>query len=688
MVNSRINNKINYLEVNSVDLNDIDHESHLYIGTLYNKNVYFTIGIPMYDFVDLNVIYFYLYLVKENQVIMKIGLYEFKKETFDTLTSNNQDIDISKFNPIIFSFVKTYIINQYDEEIQLNRPLNPQKTNDADNTDNADDTNDADDATDADDADDADELDLPKAPKIEPKKRVKVQTQEESDAEIEAYVEKTTDKWINKYLQSNKYDIINNEGGGDCFFAALRDALKSTNKDEYSNLTVNTIRDKLSQEVDETIYNRYKELIGFSGSGLKTTSKEISTSREIHQILKKQVGGAGSKEEREQYLSNAKNNIDKLNKSIDRQREYKNIYEEFKFMRDVNSIDDLKKVIKTNEYWADLWAVATLERIYNVKFIIFSKEHFESGEFDNVIKCYDMDKKLLDKGIFNPDYYILLDYEQDIHYQLIIYDKNFNIKAFSFAELPYRIKELFVEKCIELTNFNSNYLIIPDIAEFIEEKNNTTPDAVDKIKIKNKDQQEFEDFLNKSKDLEYDDNVVIQFYNKSTDKKVGYGAGEHIKLNQYKKLDDNIVTLNKIKDWRKKLDNNWIVDNLTIDGNEFSSVQHYLYALRFNNSREIFSKFLKNNSHEAGNDIDKAKKLYEQILKNKKNYDFSFINESEYEELISQNIEKALYAKFNQNADLLRILKLTKNYKLNVYKQKQGGVLARDIMNVRKLFNK
>ena len=235
----------------------------------------------MYDFVDLNVIYLYLYLVKENQVIMKIGLYEFKKETFDTLTSINQEIDISKFNPIIFSFVKTFIINQYDEEIQLNRPLNPQKTD----ADDADDVDDADDTDDADDADDQDELDLPKAPKIEPKKTVKVQTQEESDAEIEAYIEKTTDKWINKYLQSNKYDIVNNEGGGDCFFAALRDALKSTNKDEYSNLTVNTIRDKLSQEVDETIYNRYKELIGFSGGGLKTASKEISTSREIHQVL-------------------------------------------------------------------------------------------------------------------------------------------------------------------------------------------------------------------------------------------------------------------------------------------------------------------------------------------------------------------------------------------------------------------
>ena len=47
----------------------------------------------------------------------------------------------------------------------------------------------------------------------------------------------------------------------------------------------------------------------------------------------------------------------------------------------------------------------------------------------------------------------------------------------------------------------------------------------------------------------------------------------------------------------EKKDNNWIVENLFVDGNNYSSVQHYLFALRFNNIKEIFNKFLKDNPH-------------------------------------------------------------------------------------------
>ena len=105
MVNSKINKKINYLEVNSVDLNDINYESEIYLGTLYNKNINFTVGSPMYDYIDLNVIYLYLYLVKKDEIIMKIGLYEFSKETFEHLNVKD-DIDMKK---MIFYMIKKRI---------------------------------------------------------------------------------------------------------------------------------------------------------------------------------------------------------------------------------------------------------------------------------------------------------------------------------------------------------------------------------------------------------------------------------------------------------------------------------------------------------------------------------------------------------------------------------------------------
>ena len=110
--------------------------------------------------------------------------------------------------------------------------------------------------------------------------------------------------------------------------------------------------------------------------------------------------------------------------------------------------------------------------------------------------------------------------------------------------------------------------------------------------------------------------------------------------------------------------------------------------MRFNNIKEIFSKFIKDNPHPAGNDIEQAKKLYDSILKDKKSYDFNFISEPEYEDIIEKNMEKALYSKFNQNKELLEILKLTNNYKLNIYKQKIGVFLAKDLIKVRNILNK
>ena len=46
--------------------------------------------------------------------------------------------------------------------------------------------------------------------------------------------EDPTHNWVNKYMQSSKYEILDNEGGGDCFFAVLRDALKTAGKVFYN----------------------------------------------------------------------------------------------------------------------------------------------------------------------------------------------------------------------------------------------------------------------------------------------------------------------------------------------------------------------------------------------------------------------------------------------------------------------
>tara|TARA_Y100000992_G_scaffold206467_2_gene141262 strand:+ start:3497 stop:5554 length:2058 start_codon:yes stop_codon:yes gene_type:complete len=685
MVNSKINKKINYLETNFVNINDIDHEAYIYIGNLYNKNIKFTVGLPIYEFIDNNIIYFNIYLVKNSIVVAKIGLYEVTKNAFDSLLNIDGDIDFKQLEPIIFSFVKQYINQYYDEEVVFD---DKEEKNDSDDSDDSDDSHDSNDSDDFDDSDDSD-----KNTKIEDKKEktikkiattndyivtLKEQSKEESDLEISNYKQNTSSKWINDYLQNNKYDIIDNEGGGDCFFAVLRDSLKSSNVEKYKNITVKNIREKLSNEADDSLFNIYKELSEFYIGGYKKSILDKSNKLKKFSLQKKQLAGTNDTSEKNEILEYAKQNIEDINEESEKNKEFKILQEEFEFMKDLKSLAELKEVIKTNKYWADAWAISTLERIYNVKFIIFSKEHYDGNENENVIQCLDLDNKILEKGVFQPIFYILSHYEQDTHYKLISYDKNYNKSIFTFSELPYRIKELFIDKCLEKTNCKSNYLIIPEIKEFSK----CDQDNINELNINN----EFEEFIQTSKSLDIDNNVIIQIYNKSMDKKVGEGSGEKIEK-EYKILP-NILKLNKIKSWRKKLDNDWHVDNLLIDGYQFTSVQHYLYAIRFSNIKEIFSKFLKESQHKAGSDIQEAKDLFNKILKDKTIYNEKFITDSEYNKNLSKNLEKALYSKFTQNDELKEILELTKNYKIQIYKHKQPISIAKELMNIRKLIFK
>ena len=107
------------------------------------------------------------------------------------------------------------------------------------------------------------------------------------------------------------------------------------------------------------------------------------------------------------------------------------IYTEFKFMKSVKNAEELMKMIQTQEYWADAWAISTMERILNIKFIILSSE-YSKEDTDNVLQCgMNTDSYLESKGIFTPEFYILLEYTGD-HYRVITYK---NKSIFEYEEI-------------------------------------------------------------------------------------------------------------------------------------------------------------------------------------------------------------------------------------------------------------
>uniref|UniRef100_A0A6C0D4V1 OTU domain-containing protein n=1 Tax=viral metagenome TaxID=1070528 RepID=A0A6C0D4V1_9ZZZZ len=672
MINSNLKKEVRYNVTNNIDKSDLDKEAYVYNAKIYNKHIKFVLGAPNFEHLNSKIIFFNIYLVNNGSIVSKIGIYETNNSDYNSLLDHNGDIDLNKLSdPIMFPYSKSLIMNNYDLiddfETMSNAPSEVD-TNTSMDTDNEEEDEEEEEET-ASEASTKSSINYNVMTLIS-------QSKEESDYEIANYEEDPKDTWVNKYLRSNKYEIIDNEGAGDCFFAVLRDALKTV-KIETS---VKSIREKLANEVDQTIFQTYKELFDLYYNNMKTTQEQLKTHKNKHNTLKKMITGTSDGPDKIKLIQDAKDNFNTFTAINTKGKELEDLAREFQFMKDVNSVEDLKKVIKEvgGAYWADNWALSSLERIYNVKFIILSQTHYVEGEKEHVLQCISPDIKLEERGLFEPSYYIMADYYQNNHYKLITYDKNIKRGALTFSEVPYKIKELILERCMEKNA--GLYVLIPDFKTFANKH------GVETTSISKKSAYDTLVDTKKPKSQDYDDSIVIQIYNKSKHAKVGEGSGESIKPEL--KISKNVLELNnkkKYPEWRKKLDNEFLVTNLKIDGINWTSVKHYMLASRFNGITDIISKFKKDGVY--GSNIEEAQKFYESQLA-KKSIKSTLINDEEFKKMEHTLLEKALYAKFTQNDELRELLLLTGNALITLFKPSKGAIPFVELMKVRKLITK
>jgi predicted NAD-dependent protein-ADP-ribosyltransferase YbiA (DUF1768 family) len=674
MINSNIKKDVRYVVTNNIDKSDLDKEAFVYNAKIYNKHIKFVLGDPKFEHLNSKIIYFNIYLVNNSSIVSKIGIYETNNNDYSYLLDHNGDIDLNKMGePIMFPFSKSLIMNNYDLIDDFETMSNaPSDISEGDTSDDME-TSEISEVSDTSEASELSQVSNKSSINYNLMSLIS-QSKEESDYEIANYEEDPKDEWVNKYLRSNKYEIIDNEGGGDCFFAVLRDALKTV-KIETS---VKSIREKLANEVDETVFQTYKELFDLYYNNMKTTQEQLKTHKNKHNTLKKMINGTSDGPDKMKLIQDAKDNFNTFTSITTKSKELEELAQEFQFMKDVNSVDDLKKVIKEvgGTYWADNWAVSSLERLYNVKFIILSQAHFVEGEKEHVLQCTSPDIKLEERGLFEPSYYIIADYFQNNHYKLITYDKNIKRGALTFSEVPYKIKELILERCMEKNA--GLYVLIPEFKTFANKN------GVETFSKKSK----YDTLVDtkKPKSQDYDDSIVIQVYNKSKHAKVGEGSGETIKPEL--KISKNVLELNnkkKYPEWRKKLDNDFFVTNLKIDGINWTSVKHYMLASRYNGLTDIYSKFKKDGLY--GSNIEEAQRFYESQLA-KKSIKSTLTNDEEFKKNEPVLLEKALYAKFTQNDDLRELLLLTGNALINHFKQGKGAYPFVELMKVRKLITK
>ena len=599
MLQSKINQTILYKEDRTIDKFDHDHETYLYTYPVKNHLTYIVLGGIDYEYQEQNVLFMRAYLYEDKRITDQVGIFEFSQDKKDYILDENEDIDLTKIDDLLtFSFVnEKYLGEKYESILDVDE----EEFEKLDEGVSGEDEDLYEDIEERDEYEDEE----PNVEDVETEKKAlrlpddDIMSDQVSQNKEQAMKEKKSFKmgskttWIEKFMKNNNYGLIDNEGGGDCFFAVIRDGLLGIN----INMTVDELREVVAKNATEEQFKSYVKLYEMYVSEINETTLKINDKKKVFNKIKLDLKKEKDRGRQKQIVEQAQK-IKKEYKTLIKEREAaKENIQEVKMMQNIKSLDDFRGLILSTDFWADTWAISLLERELNVKIVIMSSDNYEEKNMENIMICGDMvDEDIrTEKRKFNPKYYIMTDHSGD-HYKLITYK---NKRIFNYEELPYDMKDLILTRCMENSG-KTLYNYITKFKNYFVEKTKTLPELEENVVIEENPDKSKGAKEKKSvcmvqfgnKDL-YNDNIVFQFYSKSADKKPGKNKPSE-KMEPGREKD--FIELSEIKDWRKVL-SNFYVGKFELDGYEWSSVEHYYHANKFkkNNFRfyEAFSMMYK-----------------------------------------------------------------------------------------------
>jgi predicted NAD-dependent protein-ADP-ribosyltransferase YbiA (DUF1768 family) len=677
MIVSKLDESIIYPDIKSIDLADVGYDANLYEIEFFPEiKGIIALGNVKYTFSEKNILFIPVYLVNDDKISIQIGVYEFESSHYPNLLDEDNDFDITKLStpePLYYSFINKELLlknGALEGVLEEEEEKNEEEKNEEEKKEKEYKENETSGAS------------LGKELTSESRQLVANIYEEDKDVinaidstmnldmdERRKFKKTANNLWIQNFMKNKLYNIIDNEGGGDCLFAVIRDGFKSIDK----TASVNDLRKIISENATQTIYNDFKEQYDMYKNGIREahyTMNKLSDEVKELKLQKKQQKG---RNEQKAIIDLAKKKIVDF-KRAKREKEYATtLLSDFRWMEGVDNLEKFKGKINTCEFWAEAWSINLLEILLNIKLIILSSQNYEERDLGNVLLCDRgfVEPSIEKKGVFTPKYYIIVDYTGG-HYKLITYGEN---HIFTFNTIPYSLKVLIVEKCME-----KNAGIYGFIPKFIAFKKQIIGEKIEVLKEDNTPEKETE-----TSDM-YDPTTIFQFYSKSSNKPLpGKGAGETIKKENIKKFSE----LATIKGWRKVLSNFYMVP-FELDEHKWNSVEHYYQGSKFKKSHpEFYLTFSADSNSDLSKDPVLAKayggktgKFKGKIVRPKEiKMDTDFFDAEGRGE---KEMEAAQMAKYSQNEEVKKVLLATKDAKLVHYSRGSPPIVFNDSMRIRK----
>lgn len=691
MVQSNVNRKIIYKEKRETDPDDKKYKSMPFEVELFGKEVIILFGKPNYTKIDDKIVFCYIYLIVNKKIYSKIGVLEFPTSQVSVMVIddeiNIEEIDESEL--LLFSFVNERFIDNAGSNISMFEEKQKESfIKDLEILNNNEKPKEIDIDIIELDLDDEDEAvkvrireqdtsviidqnnEMLKDGVFQVDESIKVpknliEETEENDTQNRGDYKKKgsiRDNWLQKFFKNVDYGIHDVENNGDCLFAVIRDGFRQIG---YKT-SVKKLRALVAKHVTQKAFQEQRDLFLMLNSIKEGYEKERKQLRENNKQLKERSEKIGKKDRKMlSYLLEQSEELKARDKELEQLIDEQDtlIHENVSDFSSIETIEDYRKYIMSSSYWADSWAISILEKELQLKMVVLSERAYHDKDYDGILMCGEASEEMQKKGMFQPKHYIMTMFSGN-HFQLVSYKEK---RILGFSEIPYRIKGLVINKCME--SQHGIYSLIPDFQDLQDRM------GIDREINSNVDQDE-QDHYHENNSM-YESSTQFVFHKNSSQKPPGEGVHEKIKKDQIGFYA--VLSTKPYKHWRRKLDDSYNESTFKVDNKTYASVEHYYQGAKFKHQNKDFqalftlesqSEFSKNVDLAicAGSKSGKASKKCKENMKNKdlllrpENIE---IDTDFYDKRCREERMVALKSKFSQNESLKNVLLATRKAQLS-----------------------